>query len=327
MLEKKISYRKAIYKALDRLLSTDGKVVLLGEDIGEYGGAFGVTGDLYRKHPSRVITTPISEGGFTGVAVGLSMTGFRPVLEIMFMDFMTLAMDQLINHAANIHYMYGGQLCCPLVVRTPAGGYRGYGVSHSKSLESLFIGIPGLKVVAPSTPADAFGCMLSAVYENNPVVFIEHKLLYNTDAAAFEEASAVPLGKARVARAGGDVTITAYSYGVHLSLRAAEELSKEGIEAEVIDLISLKPLDGDTIRASIEKTGRLVTVEEGSVTGGVGAEVVSLVAEESLHFLDGKIARVGKGDVPVPASVMAERRILPSAEDIVEAAKKTLSWR
>jgi pyruvate dehydrogenase E1 component beta subunit len=170
--------------------------------------------------------------------------------------------------------------------------------------------------------------MLSAVYENNPVIFVEHKLLYNLESEiGFDEAGAVPLGKARVVRIGSDVTITAYSYGVHLSLEAAEELSKEGIEAEVIDLISIKPIDAQTIHASVEKTGRLVTVEEGSITGGVGAEVVSLVAENSLHFLDGRIARVGKADVPIPASPSAERLVLPSAGNIVEAVKKTLSWR
>lgn len=327
MQKKKISYRKAIYSALDHLMS-DEKVVLLGEDIAEYGGAFGVTGDLYKKHPERVISTPISEGGFTGAAVGLAMTGYRVIVEIMFMDFLTLAMDQIINHAANIHYMYGGQLKCPLVVRTPAGGYRGYGPSHSKAIENIFMGIPGLKVVAPSTVEDAYGCLLSAVYDNNPVLFVEHKLLYNLEEEiVLGMDQMVPLGKARIAREGKDLTITSHSYGVKLSMEAAERLSKEGIEAEVIDLRTIKPLDIEMIAASVTKTGRLLTVEEGSTTGGVGAEVAALAVERCLPYLDGRIARVGKPDVPIPASVISERHILPDVEDIVIAAKKTLNWK
>lgn len=329
MRREKVSYRKAVSAALDFLLGSDPRVVFLGEDISEYGGAFGVSGALHRKYPERVISTPISEGSFTGVAIGLAMTGFRPIVEIMFMDFLTLAMDQLINHASSAHYMYGAQLSCPMVLRTPAGGYRGYGPSHSKALESTLLGTPGLKIVAPSTPQDAFSLLIASAYDNNPVVFVEHKLLYNAEeeASLSADSPAAEIGKARVAREGRDATVVSHSYGVHMALKAAESLSREGIEAEVIDLRTLKPLDMETIAASVKKTGRLVCVEEGSVFGGVGAEVAAGTAESCIEYLDGKIVRVGKPDVPIPASMAAERFVLPSPEDIETAVKKTLSWR
>lgn len=324
----KISYRRAIYSALDRVMERDEKVVFIGEDITEYGGAFGVSADLCRKHPGRVIATPISEGGFTGAAVGLSMTGYRVIVEIMFMDFLTLASDQIVNHAANVHYMYGGQVKCPLVIRTPAGGYRGYGPSHSKSMENFFLSVPGLKIVAPSTAMDAYGCLVSAVYDNNPVLFIEHKLLYNTEEEAQPEMlEAVELGRAKVVREGADVTVASHSYGVRLSLEAAQELSKEGVDAEVIDLRTLKPLDIPTIEASVKKTGRLVYVEEGDAFGGVGAEVVSSIVERCMQYLDGRVLRVGKPEVPIPASLEAERLILPNSGKIIEAVKRSLSWK
>lgn len=327
MRKEKTSYRKAIYKALDYALGSDEKTVFLGEDISAYGGAFGVSADLYKKYPSRVISTPISEGSFTGVAVGLSMTGYRVITEIMFMDFMTLAMDQIINHAANIHYMYGGQIACPIVVRTPAGGYRGYGPSHSKAMENLFMSVPGIKIVAPSCVEDAYGCFLSAVYDNNPVIFVEHKLLYNMEEnAELEIGKQVPLGKARVIKEGGDVTIVSHSYGVALAKEALSELEADGIDAELIDLRSIKPLDIETVITSVSKTGRLVTVEEGSVFGGVGAEVACQVIENCLQYIDGRIVRVGKADVPIPASLTAERFVLPSKDSIVEGVKKTLTW-
>lgn len=300
----------------------------MGEDISEYGGAFGVAGDLHKKYPARVLSTPISEGSFTGVAVGLAMTGYRPVVEIMFMDFLTLAMDQIVNHAANIHYMYGGQMACPLVIRTPAGGYRGYGPSHSKAMEAIFIGVPGLKVVAPSTPADAYGCMIEAVYDNNPVLFVEHKLLYNVeDDTACKHDESARLGRARIVREGKDVTVVSHSYGVTLASIAVSELAQEGIDAELIDLRSLKPLDTETIFASVKKTGRLVSVEEGSVFGGIGAEVVSQVTEVCLPYIDGRILRVGKPDVPIPASPEAEKHVLPDVKEIKIAIKNSLSWR
>lgn len=328
MHKERLSYRKALYNALDHLLTTDERVVFLGEDIGEYGGAFGVSGDLHKKHPARVISTPISEGGFTGVGVGLAMTGFNVVVEIMFMDFLTLAMDQLVNHAANVHYMYGGQLKCPLVVRTPAGGYRGYGPSHSKALESSLLGVPGIKIVAPSTVADAYGCLVSAVYDNNPVLFVEHKLLYNLEDELDQSCLApVPLGKARTVREGADVTVVAHSWGVELARKAAEEMEAEGVSVEVIDLRTLKPLDVESVTSSVRKTGRLVCVEEGNVFGGTGAEVASTVMENCLEYIDGRMVRVGKPDVPIPASTAAEKHLLPDVGRVVAAIKRSLSWR
>lgn len=322
----RLTYREAVRAALDRALSDPG-VVFMGEDVGGYGGAFGVSKDLWKKYPGRVIETPISEGGFTGMAVGMAMTGWRVVVEVMFMDFLTLSMDQLVNHAANIHYMYAGQVSCPLVVRTPAGGYRGYGASHSKSMENMLMGVPGLKVVAPYSVEDAYGLLLSAVYDNNPVVFVEHKLLYDSGAELdMDRLAPIPIGKASIAREGDDLTIAAHSYGVSLALDAAEMLSQEGIEAEIVDLRTIKPLDTAAVVESVKKTGRLVTVEECTLTGGVGAEVASRVVEECLPYLDGRVVRVGRRDVPIPAAMPAERMVLPKAADVAEAAKRSLSW-
>ncbi len=321
-----LTYRRAIYNALDRLLSEDENIIIMGEDITEYGGAFGVTSDLYRKYPKRIISTPISEGGFTGIAVGAAMTGFRVIVEIMFMDFITLATDQIVNHAANIHYMYGGQLTCPVVIRTPAGGYRGYGVSHSQTLEACFMSVPGLKIVAPASVSDAYGLLLSSVYDNNPVLFIEHKLLYNMEVEFDFDTEPVPLGRARIVREGRDVTLVSHSYGVHLGSTALEELLSEGIDVELIDLRTLKPLDIDTVVESVRKTGRLVYLEEGNVFGGVGGEVVSQVVERCLPYIDGRILRVGKADVPIPASISGEREVLPDIERVKEAVKSSLSW-
>lgn len=320
-----LTYRKAIYSALDKVLTESEKTVFLGEDITEYGGAFGVSADLHTRHPARVIATPISEGGFMGVAVGMAMTGYRVVVEMMFMDFMTLAFDQIVNHAVNVHYMYGGQLACPVVIRTPAGGYRGYGPSHSKAMENMLFGVPGLKIMAPSTVQDAYGCLLTAVADNNPVLFVEHKLLYGLeDTVDLAEIQPVPFGKARIVRQGSDVTVVSHSYGAHLAEQAVMELEEEGIDAELIDLRSLKPLDIETIVESVTKTGSLVCVEEGNITGGIGSEVTAIVAERCLEYLDGRIIRVGRGDTPIPASLASEGLILPDKDSIKAAIRKSL---
>ncbi len=308
-------------------MSRDESVIIMGEDITDYGGAFGVTRDLHERFPGRVLATPISENGFTGVAVGAAMTGLRPIVEIMFMDFITLAMDQILNHAAKVHYMYGGQASCPLVIRTASGGYRGYGVSHSQTLEACFMSMPGIKIVAPSTPADAYATLLSAVEDDNPVLFIEHKLLYNMEEEMDPDTEPVPIGKARVVREGKDITLATHSYGVAIAGTAVEELEREGIDVELIDLRTLKPMDCGTIVDSVKKTGAFVYLEEGNVFGGVGAEVASLVVEEALPYIDGRILRVGRPDVHIPASLKAERMVLPDVEDVVRAVKRALSWR
>lgn len=324
----KITYRTAIYSALDMVLSESEKTVFLGEDITEYGGAFGVSGDLHIKHPRRVISTPISEGGFMGVAVGMAMTGYRVIVEMMFMDFMTLAFDQIINHGVNVHYMYGGQLSCPVVIRTPAGGYRGYGPSHSKAMENMLLGVPGLKIMAPSTVKDAYGCLLAAVADNNPVLFVEHKLLYGLEEMVdLDETLPVPFGKARIVRPGSDVTVVSHSYGTHLAEQAVQELEDEGIDAELLDLRSLKPLDIETIVDSVTRTGSLVCVEEGNITGGIGSEVTAIVAERCLEYLDGRILRVGRGDTPIPASLASESLVLPDKDSIKAAIRRAVSRR
>lgn len=316
------TYRDALYEALREEMADDSSVIMLGEDFSN-GGAFGVAGDLPERFGAeRVIRTPISENGFVGVAVGAAMTGMRPVAEIMFMDFMTLAMDQLVNHAAKIGYMYANQYQVPLVVRTPAGAGRGYGASHSQSLEGWLIQVPGLKVVAPSDPADAKGLLKAAIRDDNPVVFIENKLLYPKTGPIEDDAPPIPLGVARVRRTGRDLTIASYGRMLDLALEAADVLAGEGVECEVIDLRTLKPLDLDTITTSVANTGRLVFVEEG--TGGVGATVSAAVVERCLGSLVGRPVRVAAKDVPIPSAGPLEQRVIPQLADIIEGCLESL---
>jgi pyruvate/2-oxoglutarate/acetoin dehydrogenase E1 component len=316
------TYREALYEALREEMEGDDSVILLGEDFAN-GGAFGVVGDLPdRFGDDRIIRTPISENGFVGVAVGAAMTGLRPVAEIMFMDFMTLAMDQITNHAAKIGYMYANQYRVPLVVRTPAGAGRGYGASHSQSLEGWLIQVPGLKVVAPSDPADAKGLLKSAIRDDNPVIFIENKLLYPKTGELDADAPPIPLGQARTRRPGTDITIASYGRMLDLTLEAADILAAEGVECEVIDLRTLKPLDTATLFASVERTGRFVFVEEG--TGGVGATVCSTVVEGCFGALVGRPVRVAARDVPIPSAGPLERYVIPQVADIVEGCLESL---
>lgn len=322
-----ISFTQAVREALSEEMRRDPSVFLLGEDIGKYGGAFGVTaGMLDEFGAERVVETPISENSFVGVAVGAAVTGLRPVVEIMFMDFLTLAADQIVNHASKLRYIYGGQVKVPMVIRTPAGGGRGYGASHSQSLEGMFCSVPGLKVVAPSTPRDAKGLLKSAIRDDNPVLFVEHKLLYAEKGEVPEEDEALPLGKAFVRQEGKDVTLIAHSRMVKLASEVIVNLADEGVDVELIDLCSLKPFDTETIEKSIRKTGRVVIVEEGPKYGGVGAEVAAHIAEQCLPHIDGRIVRVGMPDVPIPSSTFLEDVVLPKREDIIEACLKSLSW-
>jgi pyruvate/2-oxoglutarate/acetoin dehydrogenase E1 component len=320
--QRDVTYREALYEALRDEMERDESIVMIGEDLAP-GGAFGVAGDLYQRFGSgRVIQAPISENGFVGVAVGAAMAGLRPVVEIMFMDFMTLAMDQLVNHAAKIHYMYAGQFSVPIVLRTPAGAGRGYGASHSQSLESWLLHVPGLKVVAPSDPGDANGLLKSAIRDDNPVVFVENKLLYGKRGVLSSEASALPLGRARIRRPGRDITLASYGRMLDLSLEAAEILAPEGVSCEVIDLQTLKPLDVETLAASATRTGRFVFVEEG--TGGVGAEVCTRMSERCLEHLAGRTVRVSARDVPIPSSGPLERHVIPQVSDIVNGCLDSL---
>jgi len=319
------TFRAEIYRVLGEELERDPGLLLLGEDICSYGGAFAVTGELHERFPDRVIDTPISENSYVGVAVGAAMGGMRVVVEIMFMDFITLAMDQIVNHAAKIHYMYAGQLSVPVVVRTPFGGYRGYGPSHSQSLASWFMSVPGLKVVAPSDAAHVGALLRAAIADDNPVLFLEHKLLYGQKVAADRVEADAALGRARIAREGADVSVVTYGYGVQLALRAARQLAEEGLQIEVVDLVTLKPYEAEAVFSSVRKTGKAVFLEEGVSTAGVTAELCAAVAEECLWDLDGRLVRVGARDVPVPAAAEAEAMVLPSVADVVRAARLAAS--
>jgi pyruvate/2-oxoglutarate/acetoin dehydrogenase E1 component len=324
---RELSYRDALNEALHEEMARDPAVCFLGEDVGRYGGVLQVSRGLYdRFGPKRVRDTPISEAGFTGIAVGAAMTGLRPVVEVMYIDFGALAMDQIVNQAAKARYMFGGKAHVPLVMRTQGGGGRGNAAQHSQSLEMWYVHTPGLIVVQPSTPYDAKGLLKSAIRNDNPVIFIEHKLLYNTAGPVPDDEYLIPLGVADIKRPGKDVTIVATSRMVLFALEAAEKLVADGIEAEVIDPRTLKPLDLPAIVKSVEKTGRLVVVNEGALTGGFTAEVAARVQREAFDWLDAPIMQVATEDVPLPYNGRLELEAIPSVEDIIKAAKDALYW-
>lgn len=323
---RQLYYSHAIREALEEELERDPTVILLGEDIAEYGGAFKVTAGIAERFgKQRVRNTPISENGFVGVGIGAAITGLRPVVEIMFMDFITLAMDQLVNHAAKFRYQFGPQCKVPLTVRCPAGAGRGYGPTHSQSLERYFVATPGLVVLAPSTAADAKGMLKSAIRCDDPVIFIESKLLYPTVGPVPDGEHVTPIGQAEVRAEGDDVTIVAYSRMVVEAMNAAEALSAHGVSAEVIDLRTLAPLDIDGLVASVHKTGRAVIVEEGWLTGGIGAELVSRIVELCFDALLAAPRRVAATDVPVPASRVLEQAATPDYRDIAKTAAELVA--
>jgi pyruvate dehydrogenase E1 component beta subunit len=297
--------------------------VLWGIDIGPYGGAFGATRGLYEEFgPERVIDMPVSEAGYTGCGVGAAATGLRPIVELQFSDWITIASDMLINQAANMRYMFGGEISIPMVLRAPVGGYTSAAAQHSHSFESIFAFVAGLRVVLPATPYDAKGLLKSAIRDNNPVIFFEHKKLYEVEGEVPAEDYTVPLGQADVKRAGSDVTIVTYSYMVTKSLAAAEELARDGIDVEVVDLRTVDPIDEDTILASVKKTHRLVVVQETWRKCSVSSEVAAIVAEKALDYLDEPIVRVTAHDVPVPFTPVLEEYVLPNEEKIVAAVKR-----
>jgi 2-oxoisovalerate dehydrogenase E1 component len=321
MTVRELQYREALNQALHEEMARDPMVCVLGEDVGCYGGPFQVTRGLFEKYgDKRVRDTPISEEGFSGIAVGAAMTGLRPVVEILYIDFSTLAMDQIVNQAAKAHYMFGGKARVPMVIRTQGGGGRGNAAQHSQSLEMWYVHTPGLIVIQPSTPYDAKGLLKSAIRDDNPVIFIEHKLLYNTKGPVPDEEYLIPIGVADVKRPGDDVTVVATSRMVLFALEAAEELAQQGIEAEVIDPRTLKPLDINTIARSVEKTGRLVVVNEGHLTGGFTAEVAARVQREAFDWLDAPIMQVATEDVPLPYNGRLELEAIPNQQDIINAA-------
>jgi pyruvate dehydrogenase E1 component beta subunit len=320
-----ITYREALNQALREEMERDSTVFLLGEDVGLYGGSFKVTDGLLAEFGSeRVIDTPIAEGSIVGMAVGAAMAGLRPVVELMTVNFALLAMDQIVNHAAKIRYMFGGKAKVPMVIRAPGGGGQQLAAQHSQSLEAYFLHCPGLKVLSPAFPAEAKGLLKEAIRDDDPVIFLEHEALYGSKGEVPEGKYTTPMGKAKIIKEGKDITIVSFSRMAILGLKAAQELSKEKIEAEVIDLRSLNPLDVKTIIASIKKTGRAVVVEEGWKTGGVGGEIVSLIMENGFDYLDAPVRRVSGQDIPMPYAKNLEKLAIPQLDDIVAAVKDVL---
>ncbi len=323
---KKIRFVRAINEALQEELARDKRVCLIGEDIGAGGGAFTATRGLLQEFgPKRVIDTPISESSIVGMSLGMAITGLRPVVEIMFMDFLTTCMDPLVNGIAKARYMSGGQFTAPVTIRTPEGGGGCAGPQHSQCLEAWFAHVPGLKVVLPSTPFDAKGLLKSSIRDDNPVIFIEHKYLYSITGDIPEEDYVIPLGQADIKRVGKDVTVLAFGSMVHEALKAADELAKDSISIEVIDPRTIAPFDKATLLASVRKTGRLVIVHEAVKTGGVGAEIAATVAEEAFDYLDAPVTRIGAAFSPLPFSKPMESFCLPAAGSIVRAVKKLIT--
>jgi pyruvate/2-oxoglutarate/acetoin dehydrogenase E1 component len=321
-----VYYADAIREALALEMRRDPSVVLFGEDIAQYGGAFGVTRGLLEEFgPERVVNTPISEGGFTGMAIGAALTGLRPVVEYMFMDFIALAVDQIVNHAAKFREIYGEQARVPIVFRAAAGAGRSYGATHSQMLEGWFMHVPGLKVVAPSTAEDARGLLLSAIRDDDPVLMVEHKDLYKVRMPLSADPQPIPLGSARVLREGDAATVISYSKAVHTAALAAAQLAKEGIHVEVIDVRSLKPLDTATIAASVQKTGRALVLTEAMATAGPAAELVCQVLDGAFDYLEAPIMRLATRETAIPFAPPLEAATVPGVEEVVRALRTLIA--
>jgi pyruvate/2-oxoglutarate/acetoin dehydrogenase E1 component len=320
-----VTYWEAIRDGLDEEMRLDSKIILLGEDIGLQGGVFGTSRELYKKYGlSRVMDTPISENSFVGAAIGAAITGLRPVVEIMYIDFITLAMDQIVNQAAKIKYMFGGKAKVPIVIRTQGGAGKGNASHHSQSLEVFFCHIPGLKVVMPSTPYDAKGLLKSSIKDDNAVIFIEHKLLYNMQGAVPDSDYMVELGKADIKKEGEHITIVALSYMVHKAILAANILGSEGISCEVIDPRSLYPLDIQTIALSVKKTNHLLIVHESCSRAGTGAYILKEVLPYIFDWLDSPPEVLGGLESPIPYSYVLESAVIPSEEKIADSVRQIL---
>lgn len=318
-----LRFAQGINRALSECMQEDPAVFLFGEDIAQVGGPFGVTRGLLEKFgPDRIRDTPISEATMANAAVGAALSGLKPVLEIMFMDFMTLTMDALVNQAAKARFMFGGQTSVPMVVRTPHGGGISAGPQHSQCLEVWFAHIPGLKVVCPSNPADAYGLLKSAIRDPDPVVFVENKALYAMKGEIADDAQAIPLGKAKIVRAGKDVTLVTYGACVHKAMRAADTLAQDGIEIEVLDLRSLQPWDEQAVLASLTRTHKLLIAHEAVEAFGVGAEIAARMADIGFDELDAPIVRVAAPFVPVPFAPALEAQYQPQEADIIAAVRK-----
>jgi len=322
----RITMRQAITDALREEMHRDERVFIMGEEVGVWGGTYAVTRGFYDEFgEKRVRDTPISEMAIGGAATGAAMNGLRPVAEFMTINFAMLALDAIVNHAAKIHYMFGGTMKVPVVFRAPGGGGRQLGATHSHTPDVIFAHFPGLKVVSPGTPYDAKGLLKAAIRSEDPVLFIEHATLYQVRGEVPEDEDyTVPIGVSKVQREGSDVTIVAYAQGLQVSLEAAEQLAKEGIEAEVVDLRSLRPLDMGPVVESFQKTFKAVVVEEGHGTYGIGAEVTARLQEEAFDYIDAPIKRVAQGDVPLPYSRELEQSALISPEKVIAAVKEIL---
>jgi acetoin:2,6-dichlorophenolindophenol oxidoreductase subunit beta len=321
-----IYYLEAIKEGLTQLIEKDNDIFLIGEDIGVYGGAFGLTEGLYDKFgDKKIIDTPISEQGIVGIGIGAALLGMKPIIEIMFSDFIMLALDQIANQAAKIRYMFGGKANVPIVIRTPGGGGTGAAAQHSQSIEAILNHMPGLKIVIPSTAYDAKGLLISAVKDPNPVIMLEHKLLYkkikgNVPQKIYE----IPIGVADIKRKGNDITVIATSVMVHKALKISEKFSNEGISLEIIDPRTLKPLDLATIIKSVKKTNKVVLIEEACYTGGFTSFLASEIYKEAFDWLDAPIQRVTGLDTPIPYSIVLENEVIPSEERIEEGIRKVL---
>lgn len=322
---RQLTYAEAIREAIRSEMRRDPRVFIFGEDVGRFGGCFGVTQGLIDEFGEEMVRdTPISEEAIAGIAVGAAATGMRPIAEIMFMDFVTVAMDQLVNQAAKMRYMFGGKISLPMVIRLPEGGGLQAAAQHSQCLEAWLTHVPGLKVVYPSTPKDALGLLISSIRDDNPVAFIEHKLLYSLKGEVPDENEPIPLGVADVKRTGRDVTIVATGLMVHKALNAANELAKEGIEAEIIDPRTLFPLDKETIYNAIKKTHKVVIVTEEVKRGGWGGELAALIAEELFDYLDAQIVRIGSLNAPIPFTTVLENYVIPNEIDIINGVKSII---
>ncbi|HZQ07987.1 MAG TPA: alpha-ketoacid dehydrogenase subunit beta [Anaerolineae bacterium] len=322
---REVTLAQAINEAIREEMRRDERIILIGEDVGRAGGVYKVTDGLYKEFGAeRVMDSPISEAGIAGLGVGAAMTGLRPMVEIMFGDFMTLAMDQIVNQAAKVHYMSGGKLRVPITFRTTMGAGRRAAAQHSQTLYAWFSHIPGLKVVVPSTPYDAKGLLKAALRDNNPVIYFEDKMMYRTTGTVPEEEYIVPLGVADIKREGTDITLIATSSMVYVALQAAEELAKEGIQAEVVDPRTLTPLDEETLIRSVMKTSRCIVIDEGYQRFGASAEIASVVARGAFYYLDAPVERIGAADVPVPFSPILEDATIPNPELVVRRVRELM---
>ena len=324
-----MTYAAAVRQVLQEEMRKDERIFLMGEDIGIYGGAFGVTRGLLEEFgEARVLDTPISEQAIAGCAIGAALSGMLPIAEFQFSDFMALAMDQIVNQGAKLRFMFGGKAKVPVVFRSPLGSGMGFAAQHSQSLEAWFAHVPGLKVVLPSTPADASGLLRTAIHDPNIVIFFEHKAMYNLQGMVPDGDWSIPLGQADVKRKGKHLTIIALSIMVHRALAVAERLAEEGIEAEVIDPRSLRPLDEETLVESVAKTGRVLIVQEAVLTGGFGGEIAArIAASKAFYYLDAPIMRLGGAEVPMPYQIQLEKRATPQEEDIYQAARQLLQQK